>query len=212
MRLFCTSIFLSSLIWLGTFGSVAQGLPPKVIKTDGGATLVFNTQESFFALDIVGDEIKPAPGTEGYIQVDARLLRAVSIPDHKVLPTAGQQVMLGRELLQAQQRIDLDEEQFSLQRPVRDVKQEYMTTSKGRQLLHWWFALPGAAERGVLERHYFSTVCNRQVLVLCAPLLAGDTPGGLKDFLLQAAASVRESDDPIDIKEYAKTLRESDDK
>lgn len=190
-----------------------QGTTPQVIRTDDGATIVFNTQESFFAFDLPATEIKRAPGPDEYMVVDARLIRASTVPDKAFIKGAGERVLLPKELLQAQLKLDLDEEQFNLQRPISAAGQEYITSSKGRSILHWWVELPAeGSKHGPTQRHYMTTVCNRDVLVLRAPLLPGDTPEQLRAYLLGAMSTVRMSDDPINVKEYAKTLRGTESK
>ena len=189
------------------FFGAAQSIKPELIKTDDGATLVFNTVDSFFVVDVAGDKIEPAPTTDGFFQVDARLLRVVNTPKRTLSPTVGKQVLLSKEVLQMQFRRDLDEEQTVLQRPIRNTKQEYLTTAKGRLVLHWWFELPTGAQGGGSQRHYMSTICDQQVLTACAPVLPPDTQEALRQYLLNVMASVRESDDPINVREYAKELR-----
>jgi len=198
--------------WLAPRLASAQGVTPQAITTDDGATIVFNTMDSFFVVDVPGDEVKPAPGAKGYFQADKRLVRLFNTPDKELNKTAGARVLMPREILQMAQKRDLDEEQFTLQRPVQNPKQEYLTTPKGRLVLHWWFDLPAGASGGATQRHYMSTICNREVLTLCIPLLPGDTPEALQQYMLGIMASVRESDDPINVKEYAKELRGTESK
>ncbi len=185
----------------------AQSIKPEVIRTASGATVVFNTIDSFFAADVVGENIQPAPGTDGYFQVDNRLVRMTNTPDKKVLPGAGSRVLLPKEILQTQFRLDLKEEEFLLQRPIQGTQQEVLTLPKGRVLLHWWFDLPSGTQGGATQRHYISTVCNREVFTVCAPLLPTDSAEALRAFLLEIMGTVRESDDPINVKEYAKELK-----
>jgi hypothetical protein len=205
-----TRLFFRPLLWslllLPAFAS-AQSIAPRAVLTADGATIVFNTIDSFFAADVEADEVKPAPGTDGFIQVDDRLMRFTNTPDKELTHGAGTRVLLPKEILQLQFRRDLDEEQTILQRTLPDTKQEYLTTTKGRVVLHWWFAMPSKADRGATQRHYMSTVCNRQVLTVCAPLLIGDTQEKLVQYMKTVMESVRESDDPINVKEYAKELR-----
>ncbi len=203
-----TRIFSSLLfgILLSSFVGAAQSIKPELIRTEAGATLIFNTVDSFFAVDIAGDNIKPAPNTDGFFQVDARLVRVTNTPQRELAPAVGQRVLMPKELLQMQYRRDLDEEQFSLQRPIQNSKQEFITTAKGRLLMHWWFDMPGSGS-GESQRHYISTICERQVLTICTPLLPGDAQEPLRQYLIESMQSVRESDDPINVREYAKELQ-----
>lgn len=203
MRSITVGLFLTISLLTGRLQ--AQGIKPRAIVTDDGATLVFNTAESFFALDVPGDQVSPS-NREGYFQADARLIRIFNVPDKMLDKTIGSRVLLPKEILQMTQKRDLDEEQFALQRPIQNVHQEYLTTSRGRLVLHWWFDRPGAGD-GDTQQHYLSTVCNRQVLTVCAPVLPKDTSAELVKYLTGIVASVRESDDPINVKEYAKELR-----
>lgn len=184
----------------------AQAVKPEVILTDDGGTLVFNTMESFFAVDVAGDKLAPAPNTDGFFQIDARLLRVVNTPQRELTKQVGQQVLMPKEVLQMQFRRDLDEEQFGLQRPINNTRQEYITTPKGRLVLHWWFELPNNGSGGS-QRHYMSTICDRHVLTVCAPLLPGDSQDALRQYMTTVLTSVRESDDPINVREYAKELQ-----
>lgn len=202
-----TSLYLLLTWLLLPLLASAQVVRPELIKTDAGATLVFNTDESFFAVDVAGDNLQPAPNTDGFFQVDSRLIRLTNTPLKELSPGVGQRVLMPKELLQLQLRRDLDAEQSELQRPVRDTKQEYLVTPKGRLVLHWWLSLPGSPGRGATERHYMSTICDRQVLTVCAPLLPTDQPEALRQYLNNVMVSVRESDDPINVSEYAKELQ-----
>lgn len=200
-------VLLTTLLGWAPTQVLAQGIKPKAIVTDEGATFVFNTMESFFALDVPGAEVKPSPNTEGYFQTDARLLRIFNLPDKELDKTAGSRVLMPKEILQMAQKRDIDEEQFALQRPIPTIRQEYLTTAKGRLVLHWWFEMPTNSERGATQQHYMSTICNRQVLTICAPLLPKDIAADLTKYLIGIMGTIRESDDPINVKEYAKELR-----
>ncbi|MBC7447131.1 MAG: hypothetical protein H7330_03645 [Hymenobacteraceae bacterium] len=203
----CTRFgFMLGWFLLPVLGS-AQVIKPELIMTESGGTLVFNTAESFFAVDVAGDKLLPAPNTDGFFQVDARLIRLVNTPQRELARDIGQRVLMPKELLQMQFRHDLDEEQFNLQRPITTTKQEYITTPKGRLVLHWWLELPGSSDRSVTQRHYMSTICDRQVLTASAPLLPNDTQEELRSYLIKVMLSVRESDDPINVTEYAKELQ-----
>jgi hypothetical protein len=202
--------FVIASAWLLPLFAIAQAIKPELIRTSTGATVVFNTVDSFFAADVTGDNIKPAPGTDGFFQVDDRLLRVSNTPDKELAQGAGSRVLLPKEILQLQFKRDLDEEQFSLQRPIRETKQEILTLSKGRIVLHWWFSMPSGSQGGATQHHYMSTVCNREVFTICAPLLPKDTQDALREFMLATMNTVRESNDPINVKEYAKELQQAD--
>ncbi len=186
---------------------LAQAVAPELITTESGGTLVFNTSESFFAVDVAGDKLGPTPNAGGFFQVDARLIRVFNTPQRELTRAVGQRVLMPKELLQMQLRRDLEEEQFLLQRPITDTKQEYLTTAKGRLVLHWWFELPSGSTGNTSQRHYMSTICDREVLTLCAPLLQPDTQEALRRYMSNVMLTVRESDEPINVREYAKELK-----
>ncbi len=207
LRLFTRLVCLLIMATLLPLMAAAQSIAPKAVLTADGATIVFNTIDSFFAADVEGDVIKPAQGTDGFIQIDDRLMRFTNTPDKELTHGAGSRVLLPKEMLQLQFRHDLEDEETIAQHPIRDTKQEYITTAKGRLVIHWWYTLPGNSKGGATEQHFMSTVCNRQVLTVCAPLLGGDTQAQLLTYMKAVMGTVRESDDPINVKEYAKELR-----
>ena len=181
------------------FTGFAQVVRPELIRTAAGATFVFNTAESFFAVDVAAAQFDTKATPDGYHQADARLIRLTHTPQKELTAELGNRVPAPKELLQLQFRRDLDEEQFSLQRPVHDSRQEFLTTPKGRLVLHWWFALPSGSNHGATQQHYVSTVCDRQILSISAPLLVDDTPDGLRQYLVGVMQTVRESNDPINV-------------
>lgn len=203
MRTFLRLLWLAVVLH-GPFFGFAQVIRPELIRTPTGATFVFNTAESFFAVDIAAGQLSPKPTSEGFYQADARLVRVMNTPQKELTIGFGQREPTSKEFLQLQFRRDLDEELFSLQRPIPDTRQEYLTTSKGRLVLHWWFDMPGGNDRGATQRHYVSTICDRQILTVIAPLLATDTPDSLRQYLIGVMQTVRESNDPINVSEYVK--------
>ena len=186
-------------VLLAPLAGLAQVVRPELIRTTTGATFVFNTAESFFAVDVAAAQLNVKPTPDGYHEADARLIRLTHTPQKELTAELGNRVPAPKELLQLQFRRDLDEEQFSLQRPVHDSRQEFLTTPKGPLVLHWWFALPSGSSHGATEQHYMSTVCDRQVLSVSAPLLTGDAPDALRQYLIGVMQTVRESNDPINV-------------
>jgi antitoxin component YwqK of YwqJK toxin-antitoxin module len=178
------------------------------INIGDGYLQVFNEANSFFTVSITGTNVR-TPERQKIITyiVDGMLLQIFNVSNKNFVDTV-KVFSSDEELLDTYKEyetalVSATEPDFEY-----DFKSELLTLDSGKKVLHWYFKSPSSLDkeqkpRTVQEEHYFSMVCNQQVLSLYSAVTNSDDPVKVREMLLRIANDVKIYEDRIDLNQLA---------
>lgn len=175
------------------------------IKTKKGYLEIFNELESFFTIEVVGNEVYSRDVDYITYSVDGKLLRIFTTPINrysKLQSGASQKDLLEEYLAYESGQIKGGTE-FDIK-----VEKELLQTSSGIPYLHWQFVSPSSQDedqkpRTVQKEHYISVICNQEVLSLYGVVTNSDTPAEVTKMLHQIIETVKVEKERIDLNALA---------
>jgi len=171
----------------------------------GGYLQVFNEAESFFIVEIKGDDVLPQKSLDIIYILDGKVLQLFNTPisvfnsDNQTDPEV---------ILQANQKLEVDylrdETKFNVQ-----PKAEFFKNNNGQTCMHWHFkSKESEAEkqkpRTVQEEHYISLICGDQVLNIHSIVTNSDKTETIVAMLKDIANQVTVKDTRINLNELAR--------
>jgi len=167
----------------------------------GGYLQVFNEKESFFIVEVKGDEVLPQKSLEITYVLDGKVLQLFNNPIDLFM--ASTKEVDDEAVLKAYQNFEVNflrkETKFNIQ-----PKAEVFKTASGQTCLHWYFKSKESEEkeqkpRTVQEEHYVSMICNKQVLNLHSIVTNSDKQEAIVSMLKKIAETVRLEKERIDL-------------
>ncbi len=178
------------------------------INIGNGYLQVFNEANSFFTVPVTGNNVRPTERQDiiTYV-VDGMLLQIFNVSTENFNDSTNNyddEV----ELLNAYKAYETALVSATEPGFEYEFKEEYLTLENGKKFLHWYFKSPSSLSkeqkaRTVQEEHYFSIVCNQQILSLYSAVTNSDDPVKVKKMLLSTANGVKNYDDRIDLNQLA---------
>jgi antitoxin component YwqK of YwqJK toxin-antitoxin module len=178
------------------------------INIGNGYLQVFNEANSFYTVPVTGSNVR-APERQKIITyiVDGMLLQIFNV-SFKSFEDSIQNISSEEELLDVYKKYETD--LVSATEPDFDYEfqTEILTLDNGKKILHWYFKSPSSLDeeqkpRTVQEEHYFSIICNQQVLSLYSAVTNSDDPIQIKEMLLRIANGVKIYENRIDLNQLA---------
>jgi antitoxin component YwqK of YwqJK toxin-antitoxin module len=178
------------------------------INIGNGYLQVFNEANSFFTVPVTGGSVRPTERQDiiTYI-VDGMLLQLFNVSVEN-FEDAANNINSDEELLEVYKVYET-----ALVRATEpDFKYEFnaelLSLDNGGKILHWYFKSPSSLDkeqkpRTVQEEHYYSMVCNQQILSLYSAITNSDDPVKVKEMLLRIANQVKIYEDRIDLNQLA---------
>lgn len=178
------------------------------INIGDGYLQVFNEANSFFTVPVTGTSVVATERQNiiTYI-VDGMLLQIFNVPV-KNFNDSAKKLKAEEELLNVYKEfetalVSATEPDFKY-----GFKSEILTLENGKNIMHWYFKSPSSLDKGqkprtVQEEHYFSIVCNEQVLSLYSAMTNSDDPIKVKEMLLRIANDVKNYEERIDLNQLA---------
>ena len=178
------------------------------INIGSGYLQVFNEANSFFTVPVTGYNVRTPERQEiiTYV-VDGMLLQLFNVSLSNFTDST-KTYNSEAELLEDYKTyetalVSATEPDFSY-----DFKSGFLTLDNEKKILHWFFKSPSSLlekqqPRTVQEEHYFSMVCNDQVLSLYTAVTNADDPLKVKEMLLRISNGVKIYDERIDLNQLA---------
>ncbi len=176
------------------------------LHVPGGYLQVFNEAESFFIVDIKGDEVLPQKSLEITYVLDGKVLQLFNTPIQIFMNSEGEAD--DKTILENYQQFEADylrkETKYDIQPKVELIK-----TAAGKTAIHWYFKSKESEEkdqkpRTVQEEHYISMICNKQILNLHSIVTNSDKQEDIVNMLKKIADNVRVEKERIDLNTVAK--------
>ena len=181
------------------------------INIGNGYLQVFNEANSFFTVPVVGTSVIPTERQSiiTYL-VDGKLLQIFNVKLSNVLDST-QLDQPEEALLQIYKDYETALVKATEPEYKFEFQSEIMTLDSGKKIIHWYFDSPSSQyeeqkPRTVQEEHYFSMICNQQVLSLYSAVTNADDPNNIKSMLLQIANGVKNYEDRIDLNQRASEI------
>jgi len=175
------------------------------LHVPGGYLQVFNEKESFFIVDVKGDEVLPQKSLEVTYVLDGKVLQLFNNPISLFMNS---EEVDHETILNAYQTFEVEylrkETKYNIQ-----PKAEIFKTATGQTCLHWYFKSKESEDeeqkpRTVQEEHYISMICNKQVLNLHSIVTNSDKQEDIVAMLKKIAGKVRIEKERIDLNTVAK--------
>jgi len=177
------------------------------VRGTNGFVQVFNEAESFFSVAVQGGEVIPKWSTKDIIYiVDGQYLEMFNTATHHFYTDEKQ---LNEEAL-LQKYLDYETAYIREKTEMAiKVSSEIGQTSSGHTFIYWHFPSPNGknqplSTRKVVEEHYISILCNKQILSLYGLQTDQDGTKSSKQLLHSVVEQVRQSKDRIDLNSVAR--------
>ena len=181
------------------------------IRKKNGYVQVFNEKESFFTLDVEGEEVLPRRNEAITYAVDGMLLqlfqRSVSELGGEELKDLKEKELLDKHLLSEVAYIR-EMTEYDIQ-----AQQSFGATSSGKPYLFWSFVSPSSeAEkqkaRTVQRELYLSFICNNRVLSLYSVITNSDEPEAVEAMLKRVAETLKMEKERIDLNAIVRNIQQ----
>ena len=172
------------------------------IRIHGGFVEVFNTKESFFRVNVLGDKVRSVKGKDISYIVDGKILNFYISP----ITTQGNEQEMLKNFLKEEVAYIKSSTNFDIK-----VEESFKKAKRGHEYLYWSFISPSSLDveqkpRTVKEEHYISIICNKQVLNIYAMVTNSDDPKDIRKLLIDTAESLLIESERIDLNGLAKKL------
>jgi len=181
------------------------------IRKQSGYVQVFNEQESFFTLDIEGEEVLPRRNEVITYAVDGMLLQLFQRP---VSELGGEEVMDLKEedLLQKHLLTEVDYIRKMTEYDIQPQK-NMGSTAAGKPYLFWSFVSPSSEAkeqkpRTVQRELYLSFVCNKRILSLYSVVTNSDEPEAVEEMLKRVAETLKVEKERIDLNAIVRNIQQ----
>ncbi len=173
------------------------------VRTATGFVQVFNEKESFFKVNIEGEEVIPMESKEEIIYVvDDQYLQLFNTPVSR-FQEAPAAATSKEELLKRYMDYEIQYIKKQTETDI-EVQSELLKTNSGLTYLYWHFSSPSKknqkqSTRLVVEEHYISLLCNQQVLNLYGLTTEKESASKSKQLLQKIVDQVSIEKDRIDL-------------
>lgn len=163
---------------------------------------VINEKESFFTLEVKGDLVRPrwTNGVSSYA-VDGLLLQVFNYPLNNFdVAEAGNEEAALLEVFQRSEAEILQQKYGS----DLTISQKIEKRADGKVYLYWSFPIPDNYKQRegsskVMEEHFVSVICHRQVLNMRSLLMEGENKADTQQLLNRTVETVRVESERIDL-------------
>jgi len=178
------------------------------INWPGGYTQVFNGKNSFYTVDLTGDNVYPRTSTSEIIyNVDFLYLQLLNSPVslfQKTAPTDASKTLKNFVSYESDYITEKSGQQI-------EVSSEVGKTKNNIPYVYWHFKktpkdTANITSRSVIEEHYVSLLCQEEVLSLYGLVTKVNDPADVKKMLLRIADGVKTSDERIELNALNKQL------
>lgn len=178
------------------------------INIGNGYLQVFNEANSYFTVPVTGGSVRPTERQDiiTYV-VDGMLLQLFNVSVNNFADSTvifnNDEELLDRYKKYETGLVSATEPDFNYA-----FNAEFLTLDNGKKILHWYFKSPSSLDkeqkpRTVQEEHYFSIVCQHQVLSLYSAMTNSDDPVKVKEMLMRIANGVKIYEGRIDLNQLA---------
>ncbi len=183
------------------------------ITLNDGYLQVFNETSSFYTVPVTGSSVRPTERQDiiTYV-VDGMLLQLFNVSMLNFIDSTDY-ALPEEELLSHYKKYETALVSATEPGFKYEFKTELLTLESGKPILHWYFKSPSSLDeeqkpRTVQEEHYYSMVCNHQVLSLYSAITNSDDPAKVKAMLLRIANGVKIYEERIDLNQLVAELTE----
>ena len=181
------------------------------IRKKTGYVQIFNERESFFTLDIEGEEVLPRRNEVITYAVDGMLLQLFQRP---VSELGGEEVMdlkeedLLEKHLQAEVAYIREMTEYDIQ-----AQKSMGSTASGKPFLFWSFVSPSSEAkeqkpRTVQRELYLSFICHKRILSLYSVVTNSDEPAAVEELLKRVAETLKVEKERIDLNAIVRNIQQ----
>lgn len=180
------------------------------IRVDNGFIQVFNEQESFFMVEIKGNDVSPRRNNDITYAVDGKLLQLFNTAVVNFYAEAPGSIA-ETELLQ--KFVDFESAYIrEMTKAEIEVQSELRKTKEGKDYIYWQFVSPSSKDkeqkpRTVQQEHYVSMVCGQRILSLYSVVTNSDEPQEIQLLLKRLAEQVSIEKERIDLNALVRSIQ-----
>lgn len=180
------------------------------VRIDRGYMQVFNEMESFFMVEIRGNEVSPRRNKDITYAVDGKLLQFFNTAVESFYADAPKDVE-ETALLEKFVAFESDYIQKMTAASI-EVQSEMRKTKAGKDYIYWQFVSPSSKDkeqkaRTVQQEHYVSMICGNRVLNLYSVVTNSDEPQEIQLLLKRLAEKVSIKKERIDLNELVRSIQ-----
>ncbi len=168
-----------------------------------GYLQVINERESFFTIAINGSSVSPrwTNGVSSY-SVDGNLLQVFNYPLSNFIEEGstieGEAAMLEHF---RKNEYEIHKEKYGTE---LEVLSSVNKNADGKEYLYWSFPVPATFKqregaKKIMEEHYLSVICNKQVLNLRSLVMEGESKAEIQQMLSKIVETLEVKDERIDL-------------
>lgn len=178
------------------------------IRKENGYVQIFNEKESFFQIDIEGEEVLPLRGPDIAYAVDGMMLQLFNIS----VASAEAQADNNKSSLEKYLQFESDYIRKMTSYDIQ-VEKEFGKTENGIDYLMWQFVSPSSEDkeqkaRTVQREYYLSFVCNNRILNLYSVQTNSDQPAAISAMLKSAANTLVIEKERIDLNGVVRNIQQ----
>ncbi len=168
-----------------------------------GYLQVVNEKESFFSIEINGSSVSPrwTNGVSSY-SVDGKLLQVFNYPLSNFIED-GNTMESESALLEnfRKNEYEIHKEKYGVE---LEVLSSLSKKADGKEYLYWSFPVPSTFKqregaKKMMEEHYLSVICNKQVLNLRSLLMEGESKTEVQQMLSKIVETLVVEEERIDL-------------
>jgi antitoxin component YwqK of YwqJK toxin-antitoxin module len=167
-----------------------------------GYLQVFNEKESFFTVEIKGEEVSPRKSVDIVYILDGMFLQLFNYSSalfSDSLNTSQSDKKILARYIEKESELIRKKTEYNIV-----VQTDWFTTNDGKQAIHWFFKSPSSEDeeqkpRTVQEEHYVSLLCNKQILNLYGIVTNSDKSENVTAMLKKVASTIEIKPERIDI-------------
>lgn len=181
------------------------------IKTNSGFLQVFNEKKSFFTIHVSSDKwVRSKPSRDITYVVDDFVLQLFNTAKSSFISGSG---LADSDVLTNH----MEYEKGFIEKGTKsqiDIQHKF-ENYKGGSYLHWSFESPtlkdavNPSNRTVVKEHYFTFVCNEQVLTLYVPQTKGNNESKILKDIKKIVDSLEIKSERVDMNQLRITIREN---